>query len=54
MPKSKKRRFTKKQDRMAGHVADSLRKKGFSAKKARSIGFATVNKLKAKRKRKRR
>ena len=35
-------RFTAKQDRQAKHVAASERKKGVSAAKARSIGYATV------------
>jgi hypothetical protein len=46
----KKRRFSAKQDRQAKHVAASMRKRGMSSKKARSIGYATVNKNK-KRKR---
>lgn len=48
----KKSRFTKKQDRQAGHVAASLRKKGVSPKKAKQVGFATVNKLKNKKRKK--
>lgn len=39
-------RFTKKEDRQAAHVAASERKRGVSAKKAKSIGYATVNKRK--------
>lgn len=35
-------RFTEKEDRQAGHVAESMRKKGMSPKKAKSVGFATV------------
>ena len=44
-------RFTAKQDRQAKHVAASERKKGVSAAKARSIGYATVNAQKNKGKR---
>jgi hypothetical protein len=47
----KKHRFTAKQDRQAGHVAASMRKSGKSADEAKSIGYATVNKQKGKRKR---
>jgi hypothetical protein len=52
MPASKKRkpRFTAKEDRQASHVAASMKKSGKSAKEAKSIGYATVNKLKSKRK----
>jgi hypothetical protein len=35
-------RFSEKEDRMASHVAASMKKKGMSAKKAKSVGFATV------------
>jgi hypothetical protein len=45
-----KRRFTKKQDRQAEHIADSERRAGKSAKEARSIGYATVNARKKYRK----
>jgi hypothetical protein len=48
--KGKKKRFTAKQDRMASHVAKSMKKSGKSAKDAKSIGYATVNKNKAKKK----
>ena len=41
-------RFTQKQDRQAKHVAASEEKKGLPPKKAKSIGYATVNKQKAK------
>ena len=50
MPKGKKHRFSAKEDRMAAHVASSERKSGMSAKEARSVGYATVNKIKGKRK----
>lgn len=43
-------RFTKKQDRQAAHVAASERARGMSAKEAKSVGYATVNKLKRKKK----
>lgn len=45
-----KGRFTKKQDRMAEHVAKSEQKKGMSPKDAKSIGYATVNARKGKKK----
>ena len=35
-------RFSAKEDRKAGHVAASMRKRGYSAKAARSIGYATI------------
>jgi hypothetical protein len=41
-------RFSEKQDRQAQHVAASERKKGKSAKEAKRIGYATVNKKKSK------
>jgi len=50
MPEGKSRRFTAKQDRQAKHVAASERKKGKSAKVAKRIGYATVNKNKGKKK----
>ncbi len=50
MPRGKKHRFTEKQDRQAAHIATSEKKKGMSAEKAKSIGYATVNKLKSQRK----
>ena len=45
----KKRKFSAKQDRQAKHIADSEKKKGMSAKEAKAIGYATVNKNKKKR-----
>ena len=42
-------RFSEKEDRQAGHIAAGYRRKGMSAKRARSIGYATVNKQKGKR-----
>lgn len=47
---SKKHRFMAKQDRQAAHIAASEKKKGMSAKKAKAIGYATVNKQKSKKK----
>ena len=47
-----KSRFTPKQDRQAADVAKSERSRGVSPKRAKSIGYATVNKDK-KRKKKR-
>jgi hypothetical protein len=47
-----KGRFTKKQDRQAAHIAASERKKGMSAKDAKSVGYATVNKNKKRKKKK--
>jgi len=41
-------RFSEKEDRQAAHIATSERKKGMSPKKAKSIGYATINKNKAK------
>jgi hypothetical protein len=51
-PMPGKKRFTPKQDRQAKHIADSEKKRGMSAKRAKSIGYATVNKRKAAKKRK--
>lgn len=45
-----KSRFTPKQDRQAAHIAASERARGMSAKEAKSVGYATVNKQKGKRK----
>jgi hypothetical protein len=42
-------RYSAKEDRQAEHVADSERRAGKSAKEARSIGYAVVNKRKGKR-----
>lgn len=47
-----KSRFTPKQDRQAADVAKSERARGVSPKRAKSIGYATVNARKAKRKKK--
>lgn len=45
-----KGRFTPKQDRQAAHIASSERARGVSAKEAKSIGYATVNKRKSSKK----
>lgn len=36
-------RFTAKEDRQAAHIAASMRAQGKSPRRARSIGYATVN-----------
>lgn len=46
MPRAKSRLFMKKEDRQAKHIAASQRKRGKSAKVAKRIGYATVNKNK--------
>lgn len=46
----KNSRFSAKQDRQAKHVAASEMARGVSAKKAKSIGYATVNAQKSKKK----
>lgn len=40
---SKGSKFTKREDRMAKHVAASERARGVPAKQAKSIGYATAN-----------
>lgn len=45
-----KGRFTAKQDRQAKHIAASEVKRGMSPKAAKSVGYATVNKQKSKKK----
>jgi hypothetical protein len=47
-------RFSAREDRQAGHIAASERKAGMSAKQARSIAYATLNKQRAKRRGRRR
>lgn len=42
-------RHTQKEKRQAKHVAVSERRRGVSAKRATSIGWATVNKRRKKR-----
>lgn len=41
-----KSRFTPKEDRQAKHIAESERKSGKSAQKAKQIAYATINKNK--------
>jgi len=48
--KGKKPRFTAKDDRQASHVAKAMKKRGLTAKEAKSVGYATVNKQKSARK----
>lgn len=48
----KGKRFTKKQDRQAEHVADSMAAQGKSPEEAKRIGYATANKNKQKAKKK--
>ena len=43
------KRFSEKEDRQAAHIAASERKRGMSAKEARSIGYATLNARRGKR-----
>jgi len=47
-------RFTAKQDRMAKHIMESEIKRGVSPKRAKQIGYATVqeykNRMKSKKK----
>lgn len=43
-------RFTMKEDRQAEHIADSEKKAGMSAKEAKAVGYATVQKKKKKKK----
>ena len=47
-------RFSEKQDRQASHIAASERARGASAKEARSIGYATINARRGKRRGRRR
>lgn len=42
MPGPGPHRFSSKEDRMAGHIAASMRSRGMSPKAARSVGYATV------------
>lgn len=39
-------RFTVKEDKQAKAIAKSLKSEGYSEKEAKSIGYATVQKLK--------
>ena len=44
MPRGDKSSYTSKQKRQARHIEDSAKKKGRSAKVAKRIAYATVNK----------
>lgn len=44
MPRGSKAKYTSKQKRQAGHIESSAKKRGYSAKRAAQIGYATVNK----------
>jgi len=44
MPRGDKSSYSTKQKRQAKHIEDSERKQGRSAKSAKRIGWATVNK----------
>ena len=46
MPKGQKHRFTLSEDKKAKQIAKSYKKKGFTAKRAKSIGYATIQKIK--------
>jgi hypothetical protein len=44
MPRGSKAKYTSKQKRQAHHIESSAKKRGYSAKRAAQIGYATVNK----------
>jgi len=44
MPRGDKSSYTDKQKRQAGHIEDSEKKRGVSAKSAERIAWAAVNK----------
>jgi hypothetical protein len=44
MPRGSKKSYTGKQKRQAEHIAEGYRKRGTSAKTAKSRAWATVNK----------
>ena len=44
MPPGTKEKYTIKQTRQAKHIEDSAKERGYSAKRAAQIGWATVNK----------
>lgn len=53
MPKDKDDgRFTKKEERQAEHVKESMKKRGKSEEEAERIGYATVNEQKKEKKKK--
>jgi hypothetical protein len=45
MPNDGKHRFTQKEDAKAKKIAKEYEKKGYSKKRAKAIGYATVNKI---------
>ncbi len=44
MPRGDKSKYTEKQKRKAEHIAEGYEDRGMSEKRAKSIGWATVNK----------
>ena len=44
MARGSKKAYTSKQRRQAHHIEESAEKRGYSAKRAAQIGYATVNK----------
>ena len=44
MPRGDKSKYTDKQQRMAEHIEESVKKRGGSEEQAERIGWATVNK----------
>lgn len=44
MPRGDKSKYTDKQKRQAEHIAEGYEDRGMSEKRAKSIGWATVNK----------
>lgn len=44
MPRGSKSSYSSKQQRKAGHIEDSVKKRGGSTKDAERIAWATVNK----------
>ena len=44
MPRGSKKSYTSKQRRQASHIEESAKKRGASTKRAKQIGYATVNK----------
>jgi len=44
MPRGSKAKYSSKQKRQAHHIEAGAKKRGYSAKRAAQIGYATVNK----------
>ena len=44
MPRGDKSKYTEKQERKAGHIADGYKKRGVGTKQAEARAWATVNK----------